>query len=162
MSDYLQHYYSQLHRRLNELRAEAARYAGDEPTRLNNQIEDHELAIELTDQLFDQTIEPDDWRKKLAVLAVDKPDDQRLAAQSGAGPSSFGGETPLRPAVKQRCEDLAGSIRQALHLISQYEKQRRLTDDPRTMERAQDAIADLRRQLEGYDAEARRLGCPEI
>jgi hypothetical protein len=59
----------------------------------------------------------------------------------------------------QRCTDLAEGIREMLELIKQYEDQRRLTDDPKAKRRAEREIADLRRQLAAYEAEARDLGC---
>jgi hypothetical protein len=154
MSNYLQHFYEQLYRRLNELRGEAARYAGDIPLRLRNQIDDHEQAIELTGQLIEDRLSLADWQSKLAVLAVDKPDAERLQARpSQTAPAS-------RPFVWQRCADLNGHIGETLELIRQYEEQRRLADDPRAILRAEKAIAGLKAQLAEHQSEAQELGCP--
>ena len=62
---------------------------------------------------------------------------------------------------RKRCEDLAGHIHDTLHLIKEYEDQRRLTDDPKVKRRADREIADLRSQLAAYEAEQRELGCGE-
>jgi hypothetical protein len=72
------------------------------------------------------------------------------------------GEAERLPASQeQRCADLGENIRETLALITQYEEQRRLTDDPRTKRRAEREIVDLKRQLSGYQAEARELGCDD-
>ena len=155
MSDYLQHFYKQLYQRLNELRGEAARYAGDAPVRLRNQIDDHEQAIELTGRLIEDGLAQADWQRQLAVLAIDQPDGERLQARPVETPPT------KRPFVWQRCADLNGHIRETMELIRQYEEQRRLADDPRAIMRAERAIAGLKSQLDEHQAEAQDLGCPE-
>lgn len=62
---------------------------------------------------------------------------------------------------RRRCEDLAGHIHDTLHLIKEYEDQRRLADDPKVKRRAGREIADLRAQLTAYEAEQQELGCGE-
>ena len=59
----------------------------------------------------------------------------------------------------QRCADLATNIGETLELIRQYEEQRRLADDPKAKRRTEREIADLRKQLSEYEAEAHKLGC---
>ena len=68
---------------------------------------------------------------------------------------------PQTPAAErgQRCADLAEHIRETLELIKQYEDQRRLADDPKAKRRVEREIAELRVQLDAYQAEYRELGC---
>ena len=73
MNDDLQHYYAQLHARQRELRAQAARYGGDIPISLRNQIDDYDRAIELTEQALGGYLHRADWRNQLAILAVAPP-----------------------------------------------------------------------------------------
>jgi hypothetical protein len=82
-------------------------------------------------------------------LDLTAPDEAALAASAPA------------PAAEnsQRCADLAEHIRETLELIKQYEDKRRLADDPKAKRRTEREIEDLRRQLAGYQAEARELGC---
>ncbi len=69
------------------------------------------------------------------------------------------GKVRLTADRQQRCDDLAENIRETLELIKGYEDQRRLAEDLKAKRRAEREIADLRRQLVKYEAEARQLGC---
>jgi hypothetical protein len=62
---------------------------------------------------------------------------------------------------QRRCDDLENHIHETLQLIKEYEDQRRLADDPKVKRRAEQEIANLRSQLEDYEAEQRALGCEE-
>jgi len=62
-------------------------------------------------------------------------------------------------ASSQRCFDLAENIQETLALIKQYEKQRRLSSDPKEQRRAEREIAELQGQLSAYRIEAHELGC---
>ena len=94
---------------------------------------------------------------------------QRVVIGDGTQVTQVFGKEPRQPAQAQsipasrdqRCADLAKSTRETLDLIKQYEDQRRLADDPKVKRRAEREIADLRHQLEEYEAAARELGCEE-
>lgn len=61
----------QLHKNLNILREREAKYAGQVPLDLLNQIEDHQQAIALTEQATRGEISKDEWQEVLAPLLIE-------------------------------------------------------------------------------------------
>jgi len=61
---------------------------------------------------------------------------------------------------RKRRQALEVSIRETLDLIRQYEDKRRLSDDPKEQRDSERKITDLRRLLEGYQAEVAELEKP--
>lgn len=60
-----------------------------------------------------------------------------------------------------RRENVQRLIREANDLIAQYERKRLLSDDPREQLNLERQIADLRKQMEGYQAELKMLSEPK-
>lgn len=86
----LQTFWQRLHQNLNILREREAKYGGNAPLELLNQIEDHEKAIFLTRQRLDSLISEAAWREALKplLLAVEPE-----AAEPGGSEKSSGGVT---------------------------------------------------------------------
>lgn len=57
---------------LNTLREREAKYGGNAPLELLNQIEDHEKAIALTEQVIDGELSQAEWREALRSLTIDQ------------------------------------------------------------------------------------------
>ena len=85
---------------------------------------------------------------------------QQHPQPAGASPGTPSG--PPSSAAAQRCRDLQENIREAWDLIKAFEDQRRLSSDPKEKRRAEREIAELRKQLEAYEAEFEALGCEPI
>lgn len=84
----LQAFWQRLHQNLNILREREAKYGGNAPLELLNQIEDHEKAIFLTRQRLDSLISEADWREALKplLLAVEpEPDEPGGGEKPSAG-----------------------------------------------------------------------------
>jgi hypothetical protein len=62
----------------------------------------------------------------------------------------------------KRCEDLAGSIRETLALLKEYEDMQRLSGDPKERFRAAAEVKGLRAELARYQQEYRDLGCAGV
>lgn len=60
---------------------------------------------------------------------------------------------------QRRCEYLAESIKETLQLISRYEDERRLADDPKAEQYVGHEITKLRRRLQEYETDRKTLGC---
>ena len=69
-----------LNKNLNILKEREAKYAGNAPPELLNWIDDHQTAIELTEQALAGQVEEDEWREALKPLRV-SPDPDELEAQ---------------------------------------------------------------------------------
>jgi tetratricopeptide (TPR) repeat protein len=67
MTDY-QTFLTKLHQNLNTLREREAKYGGNAPLELLNQIEDHQKAIALTEQALAGQLSEAEWREALAPL----------------------------------------------------------------------------------------------
>lgn len=61
---------SQLHRNLNILREREAKYGGNTPLELINQIDDHLKAISLTEQILKDEISEAEWKEALSTLLL--------------------------------------------------------------------------------------------
>jgi hypothetical protein len=57
-----------LHQNLNTLREREFKYGGNVPLELLNQIEDHQTAITLTEQVLSGELSETEWREALAPL----------------------------------------------------------------------------------------------
>ncbi len=77
------------------LKEREAKYGGNTPLELLNQIEDHEKAIFLTRQRLDGLLNDDDWRESLAPLILSDP--TRPAAALVPGDDAL--PHPLPPAA---------------------------------------------------------------
>ncbi len=84
-----QTFLQQTYHNLNILKEREAKYAGNAPLDLLNQIEDHEKAIFLTRQRLDSLISEDDWHKALKplVLAVEPRSDEASGDEATGGPT---------------------------------------------------------------------------
>lgn len=60
-----------LQRNLNILQERAAKYAGNAPPELLNQIEDHQTVIQVTEQAIDGELSEAEWREALQPLNID-------------------------------------------------------------------------------------------
>jgi hypothetical protein len=69
MSDY-KTFLTKLHQNLNTLREREAKYGGNAPLELLNQIEDHQIAISWTEQAISSDLGEAEWREKLHPLLV--------------------------------------------------------------------------------------------
>lgn len=67
MADY-KAFLIKLQQNLNTLREREAKYGGNAPLELLNQIEDHQTAISLTEQALNGELDEAEWREKLAPL----------------------------------------------------------------------------------------------
>ncbi|HEX9922614.1 MAG TPA: SUMF1/EgtB/PvdO family nonheme iron enzyme [Anaerolineae bacterium] len=76
----LKTYLRQLHQNLNVLKEREAKYAGNAPPELLNWIDDHQTAIDLTEQALAGRLAEDEWREALKPLRV-SPDPDELEAQ---------------------------------------------------------------------------------
>ncbi len=59
-----------LHENLNILQEQQAKYAGNEPPDLTNQISDHQAAIDLTEQVIDSELSEAEWHEAMRPLLV--------------------------------------------------------------------------------------------
>jgi hypothetical protein len=66
----LKAYLVELHQNLNTLREREAKHAGRAPLDLLNQIDDHQAAIELTEQALRGELSQAEWREALKPLLV--------------------------------------------------------------------------------------------
>ncbi len=64
-------YLLKLHKNLNVLREREAKHAGNPPLELVNQIDDHQAAIDLTEQTIRGELGEAEWREALGPLLVD-------------------------------------------------------------------------------------------
>lgn len=92
-----------LNKNLNALREREAKYAGNAPPELLNQIDDHEEAKVLTQQRIDGQISEVEWREALEPLLVTMNDHSEVASVSDLSPR----ERVLRWARDGRKESLA-------------------------------------------------------
>lgn len=84
-------------------------------------------------------------------------DNARVTQHFGAGrPAEGRGERDTRP---ERCADLKESIQETQRVLQQYEVLQRLEPDAQQRSQLEQRVHQLREQLDGYTAEARKLGC---
>ncbi|MFN8458632.1 MAG: hypothetical protein U0401_28925 [Anaerolineae bacterium] len=69
MPDY-KAFLSKLHQNLNILQEREAKYGGNVPLELINQINDHQVAINLTERAIRGTVGESDWREALQPLLI--------------------------------------------------------------------------------------------
>lgn len=74
-----------LNKNLNTLREPEAKYAGNAPLELLNQIDDHEQAVELVKQAIDGDISPEDLDMGLAPLLIATGELMKNAMDMGHG-----------------------------------------------------------------------------
>lgn len=100
------------------------------------------------------------FERLLALVRQHNPaQSQRFAASV----SDFSPPPPdePKPAVDQRCADLAEHLRETRELLRELEEQRRLSSDPKEKRRAERDIREQKQLLAEYQAEAKALGCPD-
>ncbi len=90
-----------LHKNLNTLRQREAKYAGNAPPELLNQIEDYEQAIVLTEQAQRGELSEEEWQEKVASLNVDL-DKGGTRANINQMINLFVGTFEERPALNNR------------------------------------------------------------
>jgi hypothetical protein len=83
MSDY-RAFLRKLNKNLNFLKERKAKYAGNEPPELLNKIDDHQEAIDLTQQVIAEEITEAEWQEAMKPLLVSLPDEvQAMFDQRG-------------------------------------------------------------------------------
>lgn len=134
-----------LHQNLAALREREAKYGGEAPLALLNELADLETAIALTEQALRGDLSPAELRAELAQLNIDHA---RLEI-----PAMKVTPSPLPAYQAQRLRDLEHHIQQRLELLRAFESALALEDNPRRMmgyrheiEREQAALADFYRQ----------------
>lgn len=134
-----------LHQNLAALREREAKYGGEAPLALLNELADLETAISLTEQVLRGDLNPAQLRVELARLNIDHA---RMEI-----PAMNPDPSPLPAYQTQRLRDLEQHIQQRLELLRAFEEALALEDSPRRMmryrheiEREKAALADFRRQ----------------
>lgn len=134
-----------LHQNLNALREREAKYNGEAPLPLLNEMADVTTAIALTEQTLRGELSPAQLRVELTRLNIDHA---RMEL-----PAMNPDPSPLPTYQAQRLRDLEHHIQQRLELLRAFEAALALEDSPRRMmryrqeiEREKAALADFRQQ----------------
>ena len=139
-----------LHQNLDTLREREAKYGGDAPIALLNEIADTRTAISLTEQALRGQLALAELGAKLAKLNIDHTRMESTPMELSP--------PPLSTYQVQRLRAIERQIQQRLELLREYEDLLAVEDDPRRKRRYRQEIEREKAALEDFRQQAAALG----